>query len=49
MRLTLLPACQIKKTVTFNSGNNHSVEIFAGTWANGDTWMRMDTFRLTKN
>jgi hypothetical protein len=38
-----------KKTVTFNSGNNHSVEIFAGIWANGDTWMQMDTFSVTKN
>jgi hypothetical protein len=37
------------KTVTFNSGNNHSVEIFAGTWADGDTWIRADTFSMTKN
>ncbi|HZG58802.1 DUF4185 domain-containing protein [Paenibacillus sp.] len=36
-------------SVTFNSGSNGSVEIFAGIWAhNADTWMQMDDFRLTK-
>ncbi|WP_206424217.1 DUF4185 domain-containing protein [Cohnella candidum] len=36
-------------TVTFNSGNNHSVEIYAGMWATGDTWIQADDFSLTKN
>ncbi|WP_206663824.1 DUF4185 domain-containing protein [Robertmurraya kyonggiensis] len=39
-----------KQTVTFNSGNNHSIEIYAGTWANnGDTWIQVDDFNVTKN
>ncbi|OMF22914.1 carbohydrate-binding protein [Paenibacillus sp. FSL H8-0548] len=39
-----------KKTVQFNSGNAHSVEIYAGMWANGgDTWIQADDFSLTKN
>lgn len=39
-----------KLTVTFNSGNNHSVEIYAGMWAyNGDTWIQADDFSMTKN
>jgi hypothetical protein len=39
-----------KLDVQFNSGNNHSVEVFAGMWAsNGDTWIQADTFSLTKN
>lgn len=37
-------------TVTFNSGPNHGVELFAGTWAhNGDTWLQADDFSLTRN
>ncbi|WP_202887061.1 DUF4185 domain-containing protein [Cohnella zeiphila] len=35
-------------TVAFNSGNHHSVEIYAGMWATGDTWIQADDFRLTK-
>lgn len=38
-----------KLTVQFNSGNAHSVEIFAGMWANGDTWIQVDDFSLTKS
>ncbi len=37
------------RTVTFNSGNNHSIELYAGTWATVDTWMQMDDFSLIKN
>jgi hypothetical protein len=36
-------------TVSFNSGANHSVELFAGTWAlNGDTWLQVDDVSLTR-
>jgi hypothetical protein len=28
--------------VTFNSGNNTSLDVFAGLWANGDTWLQLD-------
>lgn len=39
-----------QQTVTFNSGNNHSLEVYAGMWANnGDTWIQADDFTLTKN
>ena len=38
-----------KLTVTFNSGNNHSLEIYAGMWATGDMWIQADDFVLTKN
>ncbi|AKQ65381.1 Basic proline-rich protein [Myxococcus hansupus] len=37
-------------SVTFNSGAQHSVEVFAGLWANhGDTWIQVDDLRLTRN
>ncbi|MCP3145232.1 hypothetical protein [Pyxidicoccus xibeiensis] len=37
-------------SVTFNSGANHSVELFVGMWANnGDTWIQVDDLRLTRN
>lgn len=36
-------------TVQFNSGPHHSVELFAGLWANGDTWLQVDDVRLTRN
>jgi hypothetical protein len=37
-------------TVQFNSGNRHSVEVFAGMWAlSGDTWIQVDDFSLTKD
>nr|WP_144925767.1 DUF4185 domain-containing protein [Paenibacillus bovis] len=38
-----------KLNVTFNSGNNHSVELFAGMWANGDTWIQVDDVSVVKN
>ena len=39
-----------KLTVQFNSGNRHSVEVFAGMWAlSGDTWIQVDDFSLTKD
>ncbi|REE69589.1 uncharacterized protein DUF4185 [Paenibacillus taihuensis] len=38
-----------QQTVTFNSGNNHSVEIYAGLWADGDTWLQADDFSVAKN
>ncbi|ATB33920.1 DUF4185 domain-containing protein [Melittangium boletus] len=37
-------------SVRFNSGANHSVEIFAGVWANnGDTWLQADDFVMTRD
>ena len=36
-------------TVQFNSGANHSVELFAGLWTTGDTWAQVDDFSLTRN
>ncbi|WP_245767916.1 DUF4185 domain-containing protein [Stigmatella erecta] len=37
-------------SVRFNSGAQHSVEIFAGLWANaGDTWLQADDFVLTRD
>lgn len=36
-------------TVQFNSGANHSVELYAGLWATSDTWMQVDDFSLTRN
>lgn len=37
-------------SVQFNSGAHHSVEIFAGLWANaGDTWLQADDFVLTRH
>ena len=29
-------------SVTVSSGNNTSLEVFAGLWANGDTWLQVD-------
>ncbi|MBN8227765.1 DUF4185 domain-containing protein [Corallococcus macrosporus] len=38
------------QTVTFNSGANHSVEIYAGTWANaGDTWLQVDDVAVVRD
>ncbi len=37
------------EAVTFNSGNNYSVELYAGLWASSSTWMQIDDFSLTKN
>lgn len=36
-------------TVQFNSGANHSVELYSGLWATSDTWMQVDDFSLTRN
>jgi hypothetical protein len=37
-------------SVTFNSGSNASVEIYAGMWANNaDTWIQIDDVRMVKN
>ncbi|QQR42047.1 DUF4185 domain-containing protein [Myxococcus xanthus] len=37
-------------SVSFNSGAQHSVEVFAGMWANnGDTWIQVDDLTLTRN
>ena len=37
-------------SVTFNSGANHSVELFAGMWAHGtDTWIQVDDVSLNRN
>lgn len=39
-----------QRTVTFNSGSNHSVELYIGTWAHGaDTWIRIDDVSMVKN
>jgi S-formylglutathione hydrolase FrmB len=37
---TLGPYTQI--TVTASSGPHHSLEVFAGVWADGDTWLQLD-------
>jgi hypothetical protein len=37
-------------SVQFNSGSNHSVDIYAGIWANNtDTWLQLDDVRLIRN
>ncbi|MFL5357347.1 DUF4185 domain-containing protein [Archangium sp.] len=36
-------------TVQFNSGANHSVELYAGLWATSDTWMQVDDVNVTRN
>ncbi len=36
-------------TVTVNSGNNTSLEVFAGLWANGDTWLQVDDVSVVVN
>ncbi|WP_372633075.1 DUF4185 domain-containing protein [Cohnella sp.] len=36
-------------TVTFNSGPDSIMEIYAGMWANGDTWIQLDDVSLVKN
>lgn len=39
----------MKFTVTFNSGSRSSVEVFAGIWTdNGDMWLQLDDFALTR-
>jgi len=36
-------------TVTFNSGSNTSVDVYAGVWTNnGDIWIQLDDFSLVK-
>ncbi len=35
-----------KQTVRFNSGDNTSVTLFTGMWANGDTWVQADDYML---
>jgi len=37
-----------EKTVTFHSGVNSVIEIYAGLWANGDTWLQLDDVSLTR-
>ncbi|MBN8471531.1 DUF4185 domain-containing protein [Corallococcus exiguus] len=38
------------QSVTFNSGANHSVEVYAGTWANsGDTWLQVDDVAVVRD
>jgi S-formylglutathione hydrolase FrmB len=36
-----------KVTATVNSGSNTSLVIYAGTWANGDTWAQVDDVSVT--
>src|SRR5690606_4762067 len=36
-------------TVNFNSGPHNFVEVFAGIWANGDTWLQLDDASLTRS
>lgn len=38
-----------ERTVTFNSGNRHCIEIYAGTWCSEDTWLQADDFSLVEN
>ncbi len=50
VHLTQAYGSYAEQSVTFNTGNRHSVEIYAGFWAHDvDTWMRMDDIRVTKN
>jgi hypothetical protein len=35
-----------QQTVTFNSGNNATLEVFGGLWASGDTWAQFDDISL---
>lgn len=37
------------KTVNFNSGQHHSLEIYAGMWATSDMWIQVDDFSVVKN
>ncbi|MBE4753334.1 DUF4185 domain-containing protein [Corallococcus sp. ZKHCc1 1396] len=38
------------QSVSFDSGPNHAVEVYAGTWANtGDTWLQVDDVAVTRN
>ncbi|MGG4341279.1 DUF4185 domain-containing protein [Paenibacillus lautus] len=37
------------KTVRFNSGQHHSLEIYAGMWATSDMWIQVDDFSVVKN
>ena len=49
LRLSRPLAGYTQVTVQFNSGANHSVELFSGLWATGDTWLQVDDFSLTRN
>jgi hypothetical protein len=33
-------------TVTVNTGSNTTLDVFAGLWANGDTWFQLDDVSL---
>ncbi|MBB6735658.1 DUF4185 domain-containing protein [Cohnella zeiphila] len=35
-----------KQSIRFNSGDNTSVTVFTGFWANGDTWIQLDDYSL---
>ncbi|WP_188454905.1 DUF4185 domain-containing protein [Virgibacillus oceani] len=37
-----------KQTIRFNSGDNESVTVFTGMWANGDTWVQIDDYLLVE-
>jgi S-formylglutathione hydrolase FrmB len=36
-------------SVTVSSGNNTSLDVFAGAWANGDTWLQLDDVSVVGN
>jgi S-formylglutathione hydrolase FrmB len=36
-------------TVTVASGNHTSLDVFAGVWANGDTWLQVDDLSVVGN
>ncbi|GIO96701.1 hypothetical protein J14TS5_17870 [Paenibacillus lautus] len=38
-----------EQTVTFNSGNRSVVELYAGMWADGDTWLQLDDVSLARD
>ncbi len=38
-----------EQTVTFNSGNRSVVELYAGMWADGDTWLQLDDVSLVRD
>jgi hypothetical protein len=37
-----------KVTATVNSGANSNLVVYAGLWANGDTWAQVDDFSVVQ-
>src|SRR5262249_50436959 len=36
-------------SVTVNSGNHTALDVYAGMWANGDTWLQLDDVSVVQN